>query len=262
MEVNLSRDPTCLKTKQRKRHSKSLKTFSIIDQNMSNYTITQILGLPDKCPVAQIQGRVTAAFEIKQINNKPKQDFILDDASGVSIRVSLWGHNADASFYKGKEVILQAGPKGGLSVNVYQGKVGLNMSATCTFQLLAVHQAQTGAPVQQPIDLGAGIQVSVTGDPSAPKPINGVTIGMAINNSCQSLTAMGEPLTKKRIWELASMVVRVSQHMEKGNLSPLAVDNQPLTQPVKREVTGEGVVKTTIMKPAEPANELQEDQPF
>ncbi len=233
---------------------------------MSTYTITQILGLPDKCPIPQIQGKVTAAFEIKQINNKSKQDFILEDTTGASIRVSLWGHNADANFYKGKEVILQAGGKGGLSVNVYNGKTNLNMSASCTFQMLAVHQAQTGTsgPSTTGVIEGTTVNVAVTGNPSDPKPINGVTIGMAINNSCQSLTAMGEPLTKKRIWELASMIVGVSQHMEKGNLFKSGEPEQSTkTESVKREIVADGGVKTTIMKPAPaPTPDDGEDRPF
>lgn len=50
----------------------------------------------------------------------------------------------------------------------------------------------------------------------------GQTVGMAINNACQSLTAQGLTLEPKRITEIASDILRVAKWLEAGNLIPKA----------------------------------------
>lgn len=172
--------------------------------------ISQIPSLPDKCPIAQLQGKVSAVFEMKQVAGKPQQAFMLQDASGNSIRCSAWEH-PDLSIYKDKDVVIMPGPKGGLSVNVYNGKHSVNISRTCTFQYTAVHHAQTGTPVPAP---------SAPAVADGKKPINGQTVGMAVKAAIDVHVATGTPITKKSIWKLASQIIRVSQYIEQGHLDP------------------------------------------
>ena len=177
--------------------------------------LAQIINLPEKCPLAEIQGTVVKVYEHAPFNDKTKQNFQLKDSSGTLVGATAWAHD-DLSFYQGKEVIIKAGPKGGLAVNNYKGKPGVSVSATCTFQTVA-----GGTAPQTPVPANHSHSVAPTHTHVAPtvRPvIQGQTIGMAINNACNSLTAQGQPLTKENVWKLASMIVGVSQAMEAGKI--------------------------------------------
>lgn len=194
--------------------------------------ISQILTLPDKCPVKQVQGKVTAVYDMKTVAGKPQQRFLLEDAGGNKLYVTAWEHE-NLSSYTGKEVIISEGPKGGLSVNVYNSKTSLNLSRTCTFQLLAVHQAQTGAaPV-------ATLALAVDGCKATPvvaatTPINGAKVGMALNNAVLILQSSGKlngldsTAILGAVGQMASDIIRLSAWMEAGHLYPkLEKEDQP-----------------------------------
>ncbi len=48
----------------------------------------------------------------------------------------------------------------------------------------------------------------------------GPTVGMAINNACANITAQGRPLDPAEVFEIASDLLRLSYHLEEGNLAP------------------------------------------
>jgi len=182
---------------------------------MALTALSQIINLPERCQLSEIQGVMVEVYEMGKHNDKNKQNFTMKDYSGVLVRGTAWSHD-DISFYKGKEVIIKAGPKGGLAVNNYRDKAGVSVSATCSFQTVA-----GGLAPQAPIPANSSPSAAPANTNTAPhvRPVvQGQTIGMAINNACQSLTAQGIPLTKGNVWKLASMVVAVAQAMEQGKL--------------------------------------------
>lgn len=189
---------------------------------MPNTPLSQIATLLDKCPVAEIQGKINAVYPADvTAAGKPKQNFTIIDASGVSVKCTAWEH-PDLGIYKDRDVVIRPGAKGGLTVNVYNGKAGLSISRSCTFQYLEVHHAQNGVQPKEPT-----AAAHATPPPYHAPAINGMKVGMAINNACQSLTAAGQPLTKKAIWEIASKIVRVSDYLEAGNLDPATKPSDP-----------------------------------
>lgn len=194
---------------------------------MSNITIKEILQLPDNTALESIQGLVTEVYKIREVKGgKTVQDAKLRDGSGAEIKLSVWDHQ-DISTYKGKEVIISSGPKGGLKVQLdtyRQPHVNtISVSRTGTFQYLQVHQAQTGAPVSanQPVSAPVA-QVSsggpVGGHGSGPVVVNGAKIGMVLNNACLFLTSAGEPFNVDRVHEIASELLKLSTKLENGEL--------------------------------------------
>ncbi len=188
---------------------------------MSITSLATIITLPEKCPMQEVQGIMVDVYEAKEVNGKPKQDFYLKDASGTRVKGAAWGHD-DISFYKGKEVIIKCGAKGGLSVNNWQGKPGFSVSASCTFQSIAGGSSPVAAPAatttpteaQKPANAPQTASAGVSGV----RPIPGVTVGMAVNNACASLTEAGVPLSKGAIWKTASMIIKVAAQLEQGVL--------------------------------------------
>ncbi len=176
---------------------------------MATTPLNKIAELPNKCPLESIEGKVIAVYESKIVNAKPKQDFVLQDASGTEVRCCAWEHD-DLSLYKGFNVIINTGPKGGLAINEWNNKKSVNLSKTCTIQKIQMG----GAPQPQ---AASPATIGVAGKPSN-SPILGQTIGMAINNACNYLTATNQPLTKQSLWQTASTIVEVAKHMEAGNL--------------------------------------------
>lgn len=55
----------------------------------------------------------------------------------------------------------------------------------------------------------------------------GATVGMAVNNACQSLTHQGKPLNPTEVWEIASDLLAVSRRLEAGNLAPTWSERHP-----------------------------------
>ena len=178
--------------------------------------LSQIINLPEKCPLQEIQGVVSAVYElVTNEAGKTRQNLAIKDSSGLVVKATAWSHD-DLSFYKGKDVIIKSGPKGGLTVNNYQGKPGVSISGTCTFQTVAGGQAPQAPAAANSSRSAAPANTNTA--PAARPAVQGQTIGMAINNACNSLTSQGLPLTKESIWKLASVIVSVAQAMEAGKI--------------------------------------------
>lgn len=183
-------------------------------------TIGNIKNLPDKCPVDQVQGKVVTVYEVKQVAGKSKQSLLIQDAGGAKLMINAWEHS-DLAFYQDKEVIISSGPKGGMKVNIWKDKPSVDVGRTCTFQLLAVHNAQTGASTPTGDQKPANQAQSPSNGPSGEvlKSIHPATVGMCINQACANLTQKGLDLDPKEVFKIASELVKVALHMEKGNLA-------------------------------------------
>jgi hypothetical protein len=182
-------------------------------------SIKEILTLPDKTELTQVQGLVTEVYAQREVKGgKTVQDAKLRDGTGSEIKLSVWDH-PKIDQYKGREVIIQAGPKGGLVVKLdtyRQPYVNtLSVSKMSTFQNLEVHHAQNGAPKDQH-PAGAGTPAGAAPVDGPKVVVNGAKIGMVINCSVEFMTAQGEPFTEDRVWELASQLINVSNKLERG----------------------------------------------
>lgn len=192
---------------------------------MSNTSIAQLLQMPDQAAFDSIQGTITEVYKQRNVKgDKTVQDAKLRDASGAEIKLSIWDHD-DISVYKGREVIINAGPKGGLKVvlDTYRQPHTntVSVSKMGTFQFLEVHRSNTGAA---PASAPRPQPCNASGNASGPAPVvvNGAKVGMAINNACLFLQNSGSPFDSKQIHAIASEIIRLSNAMENGELLPYA----------------------------------------
>jgi len=193
-------------------------------------TISQILTLPDQCPVDAVQMKITGVFPRKTNIGQYKtsvQNAEGQDIAGNKVRLCVWGH-ADIEPYKGKDIVLSSGPKGGVKVKhgKYTNKNGeevktveLEVSKSGQFQYVEVHKAQSEASggVSAPTP-GPTPQKAPEARNGQINPIHGATVGMAINQACSYVIASGGGLDPKAIHMIASDIVRVALVMEKGDL--------------------------------------------
>ncbi len=196
--------------------------------------ISQILSFPDGTPIQSVMGTITAVYPSRNITSqygtKSVQNAELSDVGGNKLKLTVWGHQ-DLTASKGQEVVLsspaglkqpaikvkhgsytaQKGPNAGQVVKTIE----LTISEKATFLAPSVHkQANPAAAVE--VDAGA-VQITATTS-AGKKGVLGVTVGMAINNACESLTAAGSQITFENLHKLASDIIKVSQELEQGNL--------------------------------------------
>lgn len=206
-------------------------------------SINQVKEWPHNAVVEAIQGKVIKVYPIKTVNTaqgaKTVQNAELQDAGGATIRLVAWSH-PDMQPLEGKEVVLHSsrganGSYGGVKVahKNYVAKQGpnagkvvnsveLEVSKLGNFQLVEVYRAQNPGSVAPE----AKFPEAATQTPTTPSnsvktgstPIYGGTVGAAINNACNSLTARGEELDPGRVYIIASGLVKVALRMESGDL--------------------------------------------
>jgi hypothetical protein len=190
--------------------------------------LSQIPHLKDKDSIDAVQGRISRVFPARSPRGKTVQDAEIQDASGNTIKMSVWEH-PDLKPLEGMEVILQSGPRGGVQVkwDDYKKTNVLSVNKSGTFQKLAVHQAQTGgvaAPAQTTNTVPTSNHTSAV---PATTVVNGAKVGMALNNATLFMTNATEPFNKDRLFEIASEFVRISNRMEKGELASEVKEDVP-----------------------------------
>lgn len=226
-------------------------------------TITDIQKWPDGAVVEAVTGRVAKSYDYKNITTKygekTVQNAEFQDAGGNKIRLTVWEH-PDLKALEGKEVVLHSsrgrdGKPKGVSVKLgsYKDKPTFELSVgkDGQFQIVEVYAQQNPNVAVVP----PGAPNAVKSDSSqccgaSSKTIHGATVGAAINNACANLTARGEDLDPKKVYVIASELVKVALHMESGNLyAPKSAEKK--TEPVAD-------------KPTEPAQAtpLDEDVPY
>lgn len=126
-------------------------------------TIPEILHMPDKTLVVEVQGTITAVYERRDnptATAKSVQNAELQDSAGNKIRLSAWDH-PDLTPLKGKEVMLhsnrnRSGQLKGVAVRAgtFKGKptVELTVGRDGTFQLIEVYKARTPEASEPPLE--------------------------------------------------------------------------------------------------------------
>lgn len=169
--------------------------------------------MPNQTNLVGLVGRVDKVFKQRNVSGgKTVQDLMLVSA-GSEIKITAWDH-PDCSVYEGKEVIIQQGPKGGLTLkdDNYKGNISkvVWMSSKCTFQLVEVHRAMGGA-------VPAPSQHVAASAPQAPSVgFHGAKVGMAINNAVLFMTNAGTPFNAAELHCIAGEIIKVSEKLERG----------------------------------------------
>lgn len=198
-------------------------------------TIAQALSYPNGTPVDGLLVKIDKVWgPPKPVNGKygqtSVQNISLIDVAGNKIRCSVWG-KPDLTPNTGHDVAIQATNGKGLKVvhkpwtdknGVAQKGIELEISKDVNLQLGM--QAGVGAQATAP----AGPQAPIPSIPSPSGAIRGEKVGMALNNACNSLASEGVAITKKSLWERASLIILVGNQLEAGNL----YSDKPVAAPV------------------------------
>lgn len=180
-------------------------------------TIQDILKQADKTAIDQVQGKVVSVAKPRLIQKLSKSvtEMEIVDGGGNRLTLSVW-EMPNMEFYMNKEIVISAGPRGGLQTKAdsYKKSITLQVSKTASFQVVA----GISAPSQPQTDVKG-----VSTPQSENKYRNGQQVGMAINNATQLLiarTAAGERITELEAYlkGTASIYLRASDWLEAGNL--------------------------------------------
>jgi hypothetical protein len=143
----------------------------------------------------------------KAVSTKTGKTFYKANLSGDGVEVSATSFSRDLSPLEGK--LVKFGGMGIKRGDDYQGKGQVVLGDKSIIS--PVGEATQSAPA-----------TTVTGTPTqytqSPR-IEGVTVGMAINKAVD-ISIKTEDACEERIWERASMLIRIAQKLQAGNLAP------------------------------------------
>ena len=91
----------------------------------------------------------------------------------------------------------------------------------------AVQEPAAAPAARQPIQVPAAQASAAVAPAASPhgqaqnrRTPRGQAVGNALNNACASLTAQGAELNPRRVFEIASDIIRMSYYLEEGHLAP------------------------------------------
>jgi hypothetical protein len=152
----------------------------------------------------------------KAVNTlKTGKTFYKATLSGDGVEVSATSFSRDLSPLEGK--LVKFGGMGIKRGDDYQGKPQVSLGDKSIMS--PVGEAVQSAPAP-----------TVTGMPTpytqSPR-IEGVTVGMAINKAVDILIPSGVHIDENSVWQTASMLIRVAQKLQSGNLATPEPSNEP-----------------------------------
>jgi hypothetical protein len=152
----------------------------------------------------------------KAVNTlKTGKTFYKATLSGDGVEVSATSFSRDLSPLEGK--LVKFGGMGIKRGDDYQGKGQVVLGDKSIIS--PVGEATQSAPTP-----------TVTGTPTpytqSPR-IEGVTVGMAINKAVDILIPSGVHIDENSVWQTASMLIRVAQKLQAGNLATPEPSNEP-----------------------------------
>jgi hypothetical protein len=151
----------------------------------------------------------------KAVSTKTGKTFYKANLSGDGVEVSATSFSRDLSPLEGK--LVKFGGMGIKRGDDYQGKGQVVLGDKSIIS--PVGEAVQSAP-----------SPTVTGTPTlyAQSPrIEGVTVGMAINKAVDILIPSGVHIDENSVWHTASMLIRVAQKLQSGNLATPEPGNEP-----------------------------------
>lgn len=210
--------------------------------------IVDLQNFPDGTPIEAIQGRITAVYPARSVTGakgtSTVQNAELSDIGGNKVKLTVWDH-PDLNPLKDNECVLHnTGGQRYPGIKVKHGsyvaqKDGRTHKAGDTIKTLELNVTKNGCfqhvevyNQSKPADKPAAEAVSRPSEarPGAPLGamaqsgyINGMTVGMAINNAVKLIAdekgGYVPETFAKDLYVIASDIIRVSQHIEKGNLA-------------------------------------------
>lgn len=144
----------------------------------------------------------------KAISTKTGKTFYKATLTEGGVEASATSFSRDLSPLDGK--LVKFGGMGIKRGDDYQGKAQISLGDKSIIS--PVGEATQSAPVPSVV----GIPTLYTQSPR----IEGVTVGMAINKAVDILISSGVYTDENAVWQTASMLIRVAQKLQSGNLAP------------------------------------------
>ena len=107
----------------------------------------------------------------------------------------------------------------------YNGKMGLVVGDKATFKAIGDATPSQTTPAPEEPRKTQGNAVSAPPSPQSGR-IEGVTVGMAINKAVDALIASQADVNAENVWHRASMLIRVAQRLQSGELAPVTATNE------------------------------------
>lgn len=147
----------------------------------------------------------------KAINTKTGKTFFKATLTDCGIEASATSFSRDLSPLEGK--LVKFGGMGIKRGDDFQGKAQISLGDKSIIS--PVGEALESAPV-------VGV-VGVAGSVFTNPRIEGVTVGMALNKAVDICTVNGD-VNQEKLWFYSSMLIRLAQKLQAGNLAPESVE--------------------------------------
>ena len=153
--------------------------------------------------------------ECKSINTKTGKTFFKATLTEGGAEASAMSFTRDLSPLQGK--LVKFGGMGIKRGDDFGGKAQVSLGDKSI-----ISPVGEALPPSSPTVVGV---VGVAGSISTNPRIEGVTVGMAINKAVDICTKTGD-VSEDSIWQRASMLIRIAQKLQAGNLAPES-SNEP-----------------------------------
>lgn len=110
----------------------------------------------------------------------------------------------------------------------YRGGIQLTFGDKVVFKPISwATQAEPAPVVEEPRKTqGNAVSAPPSPQPAANGRIEGVTVGMAVNKAVDALIACQADVNAENVWHRASMLIRVAQRLQSGELAPVTATNE------------------------------------
>ena len=107
----------------------------------------------------------------------------------------------------------------------YNGKLSITFGDKVVFKAIGEPTPSQTAPAAEEPRKTQGNAVSGPSSPQSGR-IEGVTVGMAVNKAVDALIASQADVNAENVWHRASMLIRVAQRLQSGELAPVTATSE------------------------------------
>lgn len=154
--------------------------------------------------------------ECKSINTKTGKTFFKATLTEGGVEASAMSFTRDLSPLQGK--LVKFGGMGIKRGDDFNGKAQLTLGEKSIISPVGEALPPSSSPTPQPTQSAASTR------------IEGVTVGMAVNKAVD-ISIRLEDVGEDSIWQRASMLIRIAQKLQAGNLAPEPINEPQDEQP-------------------------------
>ena len=181
-------------------------------------------------PGEYIKGNIVANVSgAKALTSKSGKTFWKATLSEGGVTVDVTSFSKTFEHVNGQRV--QFSGQGIKRGDDYRGGIQLTFGDKVVFKPVSEATPTQPAPVAEEPRKTQGNAVSGHSSPQSGR-IEGVTVGMAVNKAVDALIASQADVNAENVWHRASMLIRVAQRLQSGELAPVTATNEVPSQEV------------------------------